>query len=303
MTLKIPPIALPIGASLLFSGSFIAGKYTTVDLLPLTVSLWRYLVALLFLSLLARLRPSLSLKVAWRDLIPLSLLGLSGIVGYHYFFFSSLRHTAVLNAAIINATNPIITSIAAALFLGETLAFKNYSGGAIAFVGVILLLTKGNLENLLTLQFNYGDLLMLIAMLCWVLYSLLLKSLSRRYSGFTLTYYAALFGVIFLVFLAAPEHPIAQLRSSAIASQLGILYMGIGTSGLGYLQYNLSVIAIGATRTSCVIYSFIPIFVALLSFLFFGDAIAPLMLLIMAFIIAGVNLMLSQNPTQKREPS
>ncbi|WP_072621212.1 DMT family transporter [Spirulina major] len=296
MPLKIPPIALPLGASLLFAGSFIAGKYTTADLLPLTTSLWRYLAALLFLTGMAWRLPSLSLTVARRDLLPLSLLGLSGIVGYHYFFFSSLRYTAVINTAIINATNPIITSIAAAIILGETLAFKNYLGGAIAFLGVILLLTGGNLQNLITLQFNQGDGLMLLAVLCWVAYSLLLKRLSRRYSGFTLTYYAALFGVIFLLLLAAPEHPITQLRTSALSSQLGILYMGIGTSGLGYLQYNLSVIAIGATRTACIIYSFVPIFVALLSLLFFGVAIAPLMLLIMALIIAGVNLMLTPTP-------
>lgn len=81
-------VLLPLMTSVLFSGSYIAGKYTTLDLGPLTTTLLRYVVALLFLSsLLLHYRRS-ALDLRRRDIVPALLLGLFGISGYH---FSSSR--------------------------------------------------------------------------------------------------------------------------------------------------------------------------------------------------------------------
>lgn len=289
---QLKAIALPLLTSLLFAGSFIAGKYTTQDLGPLTTSFLRYVIALVFLTgLTVHYKPA-ALKVNHRDLLPLSLLGLFGIVGYHYFFFSSLRHTAIANTAIINAFNPVVTSLLAAIVIHERLTFKNYVGGAIALTGVLTLLSNGNLQTLLQLQFNLGDVLMLCAVISWVIYALLIKMLSKTYSGFTITYYAALSGVILLLFLALPEGLLDQVQTISLPSIFSVLYMGTGASGLGYLLYNLSVVNIGPTKTSSFVYSFVPVFVALLALLFFGQPITPIMIASALLIIAGLRLML-----------
>lgn len=279
-------------ASLLFAGSFVAGKYTTIDLDPLTTSLLRYLVALLFLLLLLVWHRSEALRVAWADVLPLALLGTFGIVGYHYFFFASLRYTDVANTAVINAMNPIITGMMAAAFIGERLQWRNYVGVAIASVGVLILITQGQMSILLQLNFNRGDVLMVVAVLSWVIYSLIIRQLSTRYSGYTVTFYAALFGVMQLALLALPQGAIAQARVMSVASGLSILYMGIGASGIGYFLYTLSVKDVGPTRTSSFIYSFVPVFAALLAFLFFREPITPIMLLSMTLIITGLNFTL-----------
>ncbi|MGB3786360.1 MAG: DMT family transporter, partial [Phormidesmis sp.] len=126
---------LAVLTSLLFAGSFVAGKYTTDEMGPLLITLLRYVIASAFLSLLVWKKKNIGPRISAAsvtDKICLFLLGTTGVVGYHFFFFSSLRYTAVTNSAIINAFNPVVTGFLAAVILKEKLAVKNYLGGAIA---------------------------------------------------------------------------------------------------------------------------------------------------------------------------
>jgi drug/metabolite transporter (DMT)-like permease len=289
-------VLFPLMTSVLFSGSYIAGKYTTVDLGPLTTTLLRYIIALIFLSgLLVRYKSS-ALRLRRRDIVPALILGLTGIVGYHYFFFLSLRYTEVANTAIINALSPVLTSLAAALFIHERLSGRNYAGVIIAFVGVLVLLSRGDIDAIVAVHFNKGDLLMLLSVVSWMVYALMIRTMVDRYSGFTLTYYATLFGVVLLLFLAPWEAPLGQIREISRASLLSVLYMGICGSGLGYLLYNLSIREIGPTRTSSFVYSVIPLIVAVLALLFFQQPITPIMVASMVLILIGLRMMLSVVP-------
>ncbi|MBF2090422.1 MAG: DMT family transporter [Synechococcales cyanobacterium K44_A2020_017] len=284
-------ILLPLVTSALFAGSFVAGKFTTLDMGPITTSFWRYAIALVFLSLLVRHYGRQSLRLARADVLPMALLGLFGVVGYHVLFFSSLRYTEVANSAIINAFSPVVTGSLAAIALRERLLLKNYLGCGLAVLGVLFLLTRGQISTLLKLTFNRGDGLMLAAVVCWAIYTLIIKKLSARYSGFTISYYAALFGVVQLLLLSAWEG--GPWRAISPASLGSVLYMGIGASGTGYLLYNLSVGAIGPTRTATSVYSIVPIFVALLALLFFQQPITPVMLASMGLIGMGLRLTLA----------
>lgn len=289
-------LLFPFVTSLLFAGSFIAGKYTTVDLSPLMTTLLRYLVAMLFLSGLALRYEWSSLKVARSDLFRLLLLGLFGIVGYHYFFFLSLRHTAVANTAIINALNPIVTGALAVALGSERLSKRDCIGVGAAFLGVTILIMKGDITRVIQTGFNRGDLFMLLAVLNWAVYSLLVKQLLSRYSGFTLTFYATLFGVVLLLFLIGSEDPLTQVQSMSDTSVYAVIYMGVFASGLGYLAYNLSIREIGPTRTASYVFSCVPIAVALFASIFFDQPITAVMLASIALILFGLHLVLRQKP-------
>ena len=287
-------IILPICTALLFSGSYISANYTTVDLGPAAASLMRYSVALIFLcSMMVHYKLS-SLRIERKHIIRLVVLGLSGIVGYHYFFLLSLRYTQVANTAIINASSPILTGIAAAIFIRERLSRKNYAGVFIAFLGVIVLLTRGSIRNIVELRINIGDAIMLLATLSWVVYALVVKGLLNRYSSYTLTFYATLLGVVFLFFLALKEDFIGQIRAMSISSLWAIFYMGVCASGLGYLLYGLSIREIGPTRTSSFVYSFVPILVTILAFIFFRQPITAVMLWSILCIMVGLRLILKE---------
>ena len=296
VSLRNLKVLLPLLTSFLFAGSFVAGKYTTVDLGPLTTSLLRYVIAMgvLGLFIYRSAQPVKALTVAQADWGAMVLLGLFGVVGYHYFFFSSLRYTATANTAIINAFNPVVTGVMAALFIGERLSRRQYGGIVLALLGVLTLLTRGNLTALLTLQLNRGDGLMLCAVLCWVVYSLIIKQLSQRYSGLTITFYAAVAGVGQLLGLASLERWWLQLATLSLASSIAILYMGVAASGIAYLLFNLSIQQVGPTRTASVVYSLVPIFVAGLAWLFFRELLTATMMASMGLILLGVNVVLSQ---------
>lgn len=290
---------LAVLTSFLFAGSFVAGKYTTDEMGPLLITLLRYIIASLFLQLLvwqqARQQQTANQLIrhaSTTDKVCLFLLGTFGVMGYHFFFFSSLRYTAVANSAIINAFNPVVTGLLAAILLKEKLAMRNYVGGAIAITGVLILLTDGNLGRLLALQFNDGDLLMLCAVLCWAGYSILLRHLGKRYSGLAMSYYGAIAGVVQLSIFVIPELAKTGWPTLSLPAVLGVLYMGIGASGIGYLLFTLSTQRIGPTKSTSIVYSGVPVWVALLAWLFFKEPITPWMVVSMAFILLGLRTVL-----------
>ncbi len=295
---------LAVLTSLLFAGSFVAGKYTTDEMGPLLITLLRYVTASAFLGLLVWQRKDIGPRIdaaAFTDKVCLFLLGTTGVVGYHFFFFSSLRYTAVANSAIINAFNPVITGFLAAVVLKEKLAVRNYFGGAIAIIGVLILLTNGNLTALFQLQFNSGDLLMLCAVLCWACYSILLRHLGKRYSGLAMSYYGALFGVAQLSLLVILELKATGLPVLSLPSILGVIYMGVGASGIGYLLFTISTQRIGPTKSTSIVYSGVPVWVALLAWLFFAEPVTPWMVVSMFLILLGLRTVLQ--PTKTSTPT
>ncbi|UCG61482.1 MAG: DMT family transporter [Candidatus Zixiibacteriota bacterium] len=283
----------PLLTGLAFSGSFVAAKYTTSDLTPLVTTLLRYVIAVIFFGIIMATKRD-NFRIKPRHLLAFVALGLTGIVGYHYFFFTSLHYTRVANTAIINGLSPIITGIMAALFIRERLSTTNWAGIIIAFAGVMILVTKGSASSITGMEFNRGDLLMLIAVVCWAVYSLIVKRIVEQYSALTITFISALFGVLALMFLVIPENLSDQVRTISTESILSVLYMGVIASGLGYLFYNLSIKQLGPTRTSGFVYSTVPLLTALLAFLFFSEPVTVTMLISAVLVIAGLQLALRQ---------
>lgn len=292
-------ILFPLVTSLFFSGSYVSAKYTTLDLGPLTASFLRYAVSLFFLCIFLFHFKTSSLRIERKDFFKLLLLGLFGVVGYHYFFLLSLRYTEVTNTAIINAISPIITGIMAAIILKERLITKNYMGIVIAFLGVLILLARGNINNIIGMHINAGDAIMLLAVISWVIYALTVKQLIDRYASFTLVFYATLLGTILLFFLALSENMMIQIRDISTSSILGVLYMGIFASAIGFLTYNFSIREIGPTKTSSFVYSLVPILVSVWSFLIFKQSISLVMMASMILIITGLNFVLRREKSKK----
>jgi drug/metabolite transporter (DMT)-like permease len=279
----------PIVAAILFSGAFVAAKYTTFDLLPITTTFLRYSVALLFLLAIYLKSKHLLLKIRGKDLMYVVLAGLTGIVGYHFFFFSSLKYTAVTNTAVINAFNPVLTGFFAAIFLKEKLKTINYFGILISLAGVIFLISRGNLQTIINMDFNIGDLMMLTAVVFWVIYSLIIKKIISRYNSFTLTFYTTSAAVVILAVPAFAEGLTSQLASISTESIWGVIYMGIFSSGIAYLLYNTGIKEIGPTKMASVTYSCVPVFTACLSFLFFEEKLTAVLLVSLALIVLGLN--------------
>lgn len=279
-----------LGTAALFSGSYVAARYTTLELGPLTTSFLRYSVGLVFLIFFGLYTQQLSFKFPRADLLEHLCLGIFGIVGFHYFFFMAVGHTHIANTAIINAFSPVMTGVLASIFIRERLSTRNYVGLGIALGGVLLLLSKGDPTNILKMDVNAGDGFMVAAVLCWAIYSLIIRKQATKYSGFTLTLHAVIVGVTILFFMALSEGWWNQAAAMSTHAAISVVYMGIGASGIGYLLYNTSIAKIGPTKTSAIVYSSSPLFVALLAWYFFGEVVTIIMVISAILILAGVYL-------------
>lgn len=278
--------------SVLFSGSFLAGRVAVDAVRPLTLTWLRYVIAVIVLGMMTG--RSLPPRGWWKKhLLSLMLLGVTGIVGYHFFFFKSLTLTTVTNTAIINAASPVVTGVLASLLLRERLSAVQYLGILSTVVGTMLLVSRGTGVLLTTTvsAINGGDLLMMLAVMCWAVYAIVLRKTIASLSSQAATLGAMIVGVVMLTPLMFSEAPVSQLSNLSVVVAVSIVYMGTAASGLGYLLYTVSVRNIGPTRTAGIVYSLVPVLVALLSAVIFDEAVTAVTAASMGCVVGGLVMM------------
>jgi drug/metabolite transporter (DMT)-like permease len=268
-----------------WAGAFIAGKIGLRTASPLALTYARFLVAVACLYLYARLR-GLSLRIrgrAWWDML---LLGLVGMTGYHLLFFQALRHTTAIKAAMIGATNPLVSALLAALFLGERLGARRILLILTALAGVLLTISNWQPAILLRQGPGLGDLLMAAAVLCWAAYAILVRRLVRRFDPIVTTFYSFLCCVLILTPFQAAETFRHGLAIDA-RGWMAILYMGVFPTFIGYLVQQQAIKHIGVSRSALFI-NLVPVVVMVLAVVVLGEPWMALNLVSAAMIILSV---------------
>lgn len=287
---------LMVLTSFFWASAFIAGKFGVKEFSPVALTFFRFLFAsiIIFFLMVKYEKKDWHIKKGdWKDVI---LLGLVGMVGYHILFFSSLIYTTTTNSSIIAACNPLITSILAAIFAGEALGFKRLAALSIALAGVILTITNWKLSVLSSFAFNKGDVLMLSAVLCLAAYSVMAKKIMPKYSPLILTTYSFIVCTVVLFPFVLVERPLSSWADVSWQGWASVLYMSIFPTVIGYLIQQVSIKAIGASRTNVFI-NLVPVFSIILAVLILREELVPLKLVSAGVIILGVYL----NSTVKEE--
>lgn len=276
-------------ATVFWAGAFIAGKVGMQEFSAYGLTFFRFLFAtiLIFALLWKREKGDWLLE---RSLWPIIIvLGLVGMFGYHILFFTSLKFTSAVNASMIGATNPLVTTILAAIFLREYLSVKRMGAIVLALTGVVLTVTNGNLSVLYKLSFNIGDVIMLGAVLCWATYGVISKQVMGKISPLKLTAYAFLVCLLLLVPFMIAEKIWLQIPKISMVGWISAIYMAIFPSFLGYLIQMISIQQIGASRTSIFI-NLVPVFSMVLASLILHETIGWFKIGTAGMIIGGVYL-------------
>ena len=274
-----------------WAGAFIAGKLGLRTASPLALTYGRFVVGVACLFLYARYK-GISLRIQRKDGWDLALLGLVGMTGYHLLFFQALRHTTAIKAAMIGATNPLMTAVLAALFLRERLGGRRILLILVALAGVLLTISKWDLGLLIRTGPSLGDLLMAGAVLCWASYAILVRRLVTRFDPIVTTFYSFLTCVLVLTPFQGAELLTRGLAIDRVG-WLSILYMGLFPTFIGYLVQQQAIKHIGVSRTALFI-NLVPVLVMVLAVALLGEAWMPLNLVSAAMIILsvlGFNLM------------
>lgn len=231
--------------------TFISTKLLLADFQPVEILVFRFVMGLLALTLIypRRLRGT-----TLRQECTFAAAGLCGVCLYYLLENIALTFTMTANVSVIVSVSPFFTAMLSQMFLKreEKLHASFFAGFAVAILGIFLISFQGS-----ALKLNLtGDLLALLAALCWGCYSVLTRRISAYgYHTILTTRRIFLYGLLFMlpaVFGFGFRPALARLLSPV---NLGnILFLGLGASALCFVTWNYAVRVLGAVMTSIYIY-------------------------------------------------
>lgn len=286
--MNIPAPFLLIIATILWGGNFVIGRAVANDIAPITLAFYRWCVALLVLAPIAykSWRQYLqTFRTHWKIVL---LLSLTGVAGFNTLVYIGLHDTTSINASLMNSSTPIIIYVLAFFLLRERLTRYQLIGTFISLTGVLFILTGGSLESLRAFHFNKGDLIVLVAIVCWSVYSLLIKQYAGILPGLATFFMTIIVGIVLLLpFFVYETMTVAQTMTWNAASISAIIYVGSLASVVAFLSWNKGVVKLGASRASIYL-NFIPVFSALFAVLFIGESLHLFQIIGGLAVVAGV---------------
>jgi len=259
-------MGLMLVTSLLWGGNFVVAKTLVAHASPMTLTTVRWLIAVIVLVPLVWWKEK-KLVPPKQAIVPLLLMGVTGVALFNIFQFLALELTTSTNAGLISTMNTISIALFSFVLLKEKITKWQLSAMVLSLFGVVLVLSKGDWQLLLDFQLNTGDLWMLAAVCVWGLYSICSKWAMQTASPLMATLYAGVFGVLLLLLFTSADFTFTNVNTSFI---LSMLYTGIISTVVCMVFWNIGVQKLGAT-TSGIFLNFNPIFTALLAYLFIGE--------------------------------
>lgn len=290
------PYLLLTLTALFWSGNMVLGRGIRADVPPIALAFWRWLIAFTLVLPLALPHWQAHAPGIRRHLPALLLLAALGIAGYNTLAYLALQTTTATNAVLLNAFIPIATITLAWAFFKKTLSPLEGLGVAISLLGALTIIARGDLASLTALVPNSGDLWMLAAVLVWACYTL---GLQFRPPGMPPMFLLAVL-IAFGLLMLAPFYLWEILAGRSLhlhaGSLLGLAYVGIFPSFIGYIFYNRGVAEVGASRASLFIH-LMPVFGTLLAALFLDERPSLYHLLGISLIFTGIALA-TRKPTR-----
>ena len=254
--------------SLFWGGNFVVSKFLVAHASPITLTTLRWIIAIVCLVPIVWWKEKKILPPR-NALLPIFLMGLTGVVLFNLLQFLALEQTTATNVGLISTLNMISIAVCSFIFLKEKIKLLQLQFVSMFFFlfGVILVLSKGKIDYLISLNFNTGDLWMIAAVCVWGIYTICTKWAMTKTSALMSTLYSAIFGLIVLLPLSVPNFKVSNINISFLGA---MLYTGVISTVVCMLLWNICVQKLGST-TSGVFLNFNPIFTAILAFLFLGE--------------------------------
>jgi drug/metabolite transporter (DMT)-like permease len=288
-TSKIIIYAKLLLTAIFWGGTFIAGRVVAQDVGPFSAAFLRFAIASICLLLLTYKVENRLPAVRKEQVIPLILLGLTGIFTYNVFFFKGLKIIHAGRAAVIIANNPVFIGLLAAYFFKEKLSLKGLVGIVISVTGAIIVISRGNPIEILYGSVGLGEIYIFCCVISWVAYSLIGKAVMTDLSALVSVSYSSLIGAVALFVPAYFEGIIQDFLHYTKMEWLGIFYLGFFGTVLGFVWYYEGIKAIGAMKASQFI-NFVPISAVLLAFFLLGEPITLSLVIGTLLVCFGVYL-------------
>jgi drug/metabolite transporter (DMT)-like permease len=280
-----PYLLLSITA-LCWAGNAIVGRLAAGHIPPVTLSFLRWSFAFLII-----------LPFAWKHLVRdwaairghlgiMIVLSITGIGAFNTLQYWALEHTQALNTLLLQSAGPLVVAVWSLVLLGVRLTLAQAAGILLSMAGVLVIILHGDFTTLSNIDFNRGDLIFMVALAIFGLYSVL--SLKRpnihglSFVAFTFGAGAACLIPLFIWELFA--RPLMKLDT---ANLLTLFYVALFPSTLAYLCFNRGVQLIGANRAAP-FFHVVPVFGTLMSIAFLGEHPQTFHFIGFALVLTGV---------------
>jgi drug/metabolite transporter (DMT)-like permease len=270
----------------------VIGRAVHEEVPPLGLSFWRWLVGAVVLVpfVIPHWRVTFSTyRQHWRDFLVLGGL----IVGATSLILMALNYTTATNVALINATQPAITTLMSRAFYGVRLEGRHLAGILISFAGVLAMISRGSVEPLVTLDFNNGDLLAIVAMLGFAGYAVRLVRTPHGLNATRALFAIIAGGCLLLLPFYIAESVLVRVVPVNTVSIGAIITIALLVSVGAMLMWNWGNATVGANRAS-IFMNLVPVFGAFMGVTLLGESFEAYHLAGMILICLGVWLVVGR---------
>jgi drug/metabolite transporter (DMT)-like permease len=283
-------------ASACWGGNIFIGRLVHAEVPPVGLSFWRWVLALVLLLPFAwpRVRRDWpEIRHHWRRL---ALLAFFGMALFHTSLYLSVNYTTATNAALLVAICPVLVPVLSWGLYREPITGRILLAIAVSLLGVAVVVTRGDLAQLRTLSFNKGDLTMLVAVFAWSMYTVLVKRRPASLHPQSLLVATMAFATAFLLPVYLWESAFVRPMPVMQDAILTIVYVVLFASLLAFFCFNRGIEALGPNRGGLFMH-LVPVFAALLAFIFLGERLQGFHAVGIAAIVTGIVLATTAKPS------
>ena len=277
-------------ATLFWSGNFIVGKAASFfEIPPFTLNFYRWLFAWLILAPFT-LKEILNKKnYILKNIKLILILGITSITIFNSIVYYSLNFTQVISGVLMISTIPVMIIFFCWIFKIEKTNFYQILGVIFSLLGVVVIVTKADLGKLLNLNFNKGDLWMVVAMFSWAMYSALLRKKKFELSQISLLQTIISAGLILLLPAYLIEMSLGYRLNIHLPFILTLSYVVLFPGLASFFFWIKGISIIGSNRAGIFLH-LMPIFSTLMAIIIFKEKFMTFHLIGALLIVAGIFL-------------
>lgn len=266
-----------------WGSSFISAKIVLNNIPPLSLAFLRQVIGTLILLLIIVFTGAFQ-KIRKEDILRLIFGGVFGVVLYNILQNFALRYTSVSLVSVIVSTAPIFTILFQSLVLKTRIDKTTLFYVFFSVTGVYFLSCPDGKIDFSSNNF-FGDILMLMAVISWVIYTFINGKLTKNYSELSIIFYQSLFAsILFVPFVLSETHTWMNLTYSSV---LHLFFLGVFASALAYLFFLKAVKNLGTT-TPTVMLNLIPVIAVILAITILGERLTYYQVLGIVIVVACV---------------
>ena len=277
-------------ATLCWSGNFIVGKFATLyEIPPLTLNVFRWISVWFILVPFTYKEIFENLPYIKKNWLVISFMGVITISTFNSVVYFALNYTQVINAVLMLAAIPAATIVLSSLMKIEETNIFQLLGLVLSIIGIGSIISNGNIQKIIDLDINKGEICMLVCVITWSLYSTLLKKNNFKFSQFTLIQLMVSVGILFLIPQFFYEKSIGLELNFNKNFYLILIYVAIFPAIAAYYFWQKGVAIIGPNRASMFI-QLMPLFSAIMAIIFFEEIFELYHFVGAIFILSGIYL-------------